>query len=389
MHARQLVCMGLAGCFAVGCFSPSGSEDTGGASSEAGASTSVVTTDSVPTTGAGASGTTDEGGATSMQGGSGDSSTGDTATGEPSDGCGDPPFIATEELLQTIRDDLGGLLPEDWSFTRYLTLVHLHNAGVCEAEIEVERRALTKLLNSLSRASLPVVPEPVDAGRLVFRIDLRDYTWSTTDEMPPSLSEPSVYYPEVSELFKVYDDRWELLVDQNPYRLRHVGVQADEIEVLTGTASPILRADALVDAAVRPPLYYDALGMPVTRDALETVLELDLEAALAMERSQDSEHVARAALRSSPLTGAVRALERQDFPANPNRAIWQTFDFVPRNTDVFEQPFDFTADGSEVLFNLPNGLHAYLSLDSVGNRRKSVPPDIFTDPAQPDAVARV
>jgi hypothetical protein len=64
--------------------------------------------------------------------------------------CADQPFISRDEVLLKINQDLGSVNLEALPFTRYFTFVHLHNAGFCDAEINVYREALSKLVNSLS-----------------------------------------------------------------------------------------------------------------------------------------------------------------------------------------------------------------------------------------------
>jgi mono/diheme cytochrome c family protein len=81
-------------------------------------------------------------------------------------------------LLRLVRTDLENLEPRRRRFVRYLTLTHLANAGVPEEELTRHRQALAKLVNSLSWQPRIALPAPIDAGRTVYRIDLRDYKWT-------------------------------------------------------------------------------------------------------------------------------------------------------------------------------------------------------------------
>lgn len=356
------------------CFAPVGndaSSTTTESTSTAGSTSTATTGDPTPTTAAPAS------------------TTHDTSTGEPGDPCREQPHIGVDAVQARVLADLTspGLTAEQLLFTRYLSLVHLHNAGLCDAEIEVHRHALIKLCNSLSQASNVIAPVPIDPERLLYRLDLRDYRWDNLG-VPVTLSEPSHYYP-ADDTLKPYPDRWQLLADQSPYLLIHADDQAAKIVATTKTPTPILRGDAFIDAAARAPLYYDMLGLPRTLGELEKQLALNLEQQLSEEKSGDLEHVARASMHLSPLTGTDRTVERQQFPGANDRALWRTFDFGPRAGlgDPFTDPFTFIADGSELLFNLPNGLHAYMILDGDGLRQRSVPLEIFSDPAQSDSTA--
>ncbi len=67
--------------------------------------------------------------------------------------------------------------------------------------------------------------------------------------------------------------------------------------------------------------------------------------------------------------GAVHA------PTSPERAYWLSYDFavatpsesLPLDKNIFENPLDFEANGAEIIFNLPNGLQAYMLVDPVGH----------------------
>lgn len=358
------------------CFAPVGND----ASSPTTESTATTTTESPSTTATTAdpTPTTAEPASTTL----------DTSTGEPTNPCREQPHIGVDAVQASVLADLTspGLTAEQLPFTRYLSLVHLHNAGLCDAEIEVHRHALIKLCNSLSQANSVIAPVPIDPERLLYRLDLRDHRWEHTG-VDVHLSEPSHYYPD--DTLEPYPDRWQLLADQSPYLLIHADDQAAKIVEATKTPTPILRGDAFIDAAARAPLYYDMLGLPRTLGELEKQLALNLNEALIAEQNSDLEQVARAGMHVSPLTGTVRAVERQQFPVDLGRAFWRTFDFGIHagSSDVFTDPFTFIADGSEILFNLPNGLHAYMIVDGGGLRQSSVPLERFSDPAQPDSTA--
>ena len=72
--------------------------------------------------------------------------------------CGDQPFYDTSKMLEMINQDLSKVDFQSKKTTRYLTFVHLYNAGWCDAEIELFRQALSKLVNSLSHGPLVTAP---------------------------------------------------------------------------------------------------------------------------------------------------------------------------------------------------------------------------------------
>ena len=59
-------------------------------------------------------------------------------------------FISSSEVLTTIEDHLMSLSSFDRAFARYFTMTHLYNAGETVRILEEYRKALYKLVNSLS-----------------------------------------------------------------------------------------------------------------------------------------------------------------------------------------------------------------------------------------------
>ena len=62
----------------------------------------------------------------------------------------DSRFISPGEILESIETHLTSLEPFDRAFARYFTLTHLHNAGETPEILGEYRKALSKLVNSLS-----------------------------------------------------------------------------------------------------------------------------------------------------------------------------------------------------------------------------------------------
>ena len=56
--------------------------------------------------------------------------------------------------------------------------------------------------------------------------------------------------------------------------------------------------------------------------------------------------------------------------------------------NIFTHPLSFTHDGGEIIFNLPNGLQAYLLVDAGGNRLNEAPISIVRNPAASDPTVR-
>jgi mono/diheme cytochrome c family protein len=268
------------------------------------------------------------------------------------------PLVAEAALVHTILTDLRALDPRRRRFTRYFTLAHLANAGLPAEDLDLHRQALAKLANSLSWHPRITRPHPIDEGRTIFRIDLREYRWSAR--------------------------AWDRLAAAYPYRLPEGSPAAKACAELTGSSRPHLRGDWFVATASRPPFYHDFLQLPGTDRALERLLQVDVPADL-----QDDSAV-RAGFNGSGVAKNNRVLERHDAA---HGAYWRSYDFSDNTgrQNLFERPLgpapgpsSFAHAGGEIIFNLPNGLQGYLLVDGSGRRIDKAPGDVVSDPRRPD-----
>jgi mono/diheme cytochrome c family protein len=259
-------------------------------------------------------------------------------------------FITESAILAQIRSDLNGAPDRSRAYLRYLSIAHLYNARVPESELEDYRGAMSKLINSLSRHREVTPPVAIDPARTLFRIDLRDYDWTSAT--------------------------WNDLVAAYSYAVRTS--DGDSITRISGSPVPYLRGDWFVAKASAPPLYYDILNLPRTVQELERQLGIDADRDLAEEKN-----VIRAGIRASGVSQNNRILERH---VSQHGAYWKSFDFRNNLDDqnIFRDPLRFNAAGSEIIFNLPNGLQAYYLADSRGNRLNSAPINIVADRNNPD-----
>lgn len=281
-----------------------------------------------------------------------------------------PRQVITEaEVLEHIFADLMRRDRRARRFQRYFTFVHLSNAGISEEDLETHRQALAKLVNSLSWHPRMTRPEPVDPARTIFRIDLRDFQWDA--------------------------NLWNRLLAEYPYGVVPEGWTGKAIIAATGTRLPMLRGDWFLATASRPPLYHDILQLPATAAELERQLRVDVLQNITQER------VARAGFNNSGVSRNNRLIERH-YAAHG--AYWKTYDFeavpttglerqnlLPDRRNLFAFPLGpgisekaFSHAGGEIIFNLPNGLHAFMLVDAVGNRIAKGPLAIVSDPGRPD-----
>ncbi len=252
--------------------------------------------------------------------------------------------LSPRQAMAAIRADLQQMPPRQRRFMRYLTLTHLALAGRPDTELQTVREAAGKLLNSLSWRPRITLPEPIDAGQTILRIDLRAYQWQ---------------------------DQWEKLLAAYPY-----GLEISEVYAL--------RADWFVAVASRPPFYRDLLQLPQTDHGLERLLQVDS----AGDIEQDN--VLRAGFNDSGVSKNNRLIERHDAL---DGALWRSYDFA-NNTgrqNLFEHPIgphtgatSFQPAGGEIIFHLPNGLFGYMLVDAAGKRIDKAPSEIVADARRPD-----
>ncbi len=269
--------------------------------------------------------------------------------------AGRPDFLGDGQLASLIHRDLRTRPERERRFVRYFTIAHLANAGLSEDELQTYRFALAKLVNSLSWNKDIVAPRPVDSARTVFRIDIRDYSWN--------------------------NGVWGRLLAAYPHGVLLDTPEARACYDAAGEQLSYVRADWFVAAASRPPLYHELLQLPQTEQALGEQLHLDVREDVRQER------VARAGFNGSGVSRNNRLIERH---ASPYGSYWRSYDFA-NNSDrrnLFAHPLgpgpnanDFEYDGGEVIFHLPNGLHAFLLVDGRGRRLDKAPSAIVSDPA--------
>lgn len=253
---------------------------------------------------------------------------------------GDRPFLRDLDVERTLAADHAALPPEARPHARWLSLVHLANAGTPEPQLERYRTALSVMLASLSWAPAVRPPVAIDPRRTLYRIDLRD-----------------LGFPAAT---------WDRIRAAYPYGVaRPAGVPE------------AVRADWLVAAASRPPLYHAILGIPDRASELARLLGVDLDANVAAGR------VARAGFTSSGVSTSNRVIERH---ATRHGALWRSYDFGSSRgrEDIFAHPLDFVPAGGEIIFSLPNGLQGYMLVDAAGRRIDKAPTAIVSDPRRPD-----
>ncbi|MCR9239620.1 MAG: hypothetical protein NXI17_23360 [Alphaproteobacteria bacterium] len=265
--------------------------------------------------------------------------------------------ISYQDILDAIKDDLDLLPVIERKRTRYLTLHHLYNAGDSGKEMELWRRAASKVINSLSWQSM-LIPKRLGPKKTVLRINLDDLRW-----------------PDVV---------WDRLLAIYPYGIEPER-DAKDIARRTETPQPFIRADWFAFHATQPPLYYELLGLPAKTLDLENLLGVDVKRNIARYRAK------RAGFRESGVSQNNRLIERHNL-SHSSGAYWKSYDFAGNagRQSIFDFPlgpggdFGFAHDGGEIIFNLPNGMQAYYLEDAKGNRIDRGPTNIVRDKSRPE-----
>ena len=279
----------------------------------------------------------------------------------------DGSFITPKQMLETIEKHINSLTPFDRAFARYFTLTHLYNAGETIEALNAYRRALSKLVNSLSWGREVINPQPINPEETIFYIDLRDYEW------------------------EIGTNRWTLIEDEYPYKVEfNAPTQTDLHEKLITLRQemncevPFIHVDWFLATASLPPLYHDILGLPETDRELETRLEVNVVENL---RNAAGKRVWRAGFNNSGVSNNNRVVERH---LSRYGAYWKSYDFTGNlgAQNIFTHPLSFEHDGGEIIFNLPNGLQAYYLVDAGGNRLDAAPISIVSNPAASDPTVR-
>ena len=278
-------------------------------------------------------------------------------------------FISDVDVLQKIARHLFDIRKDERQFQRYLTLKHIHNnASVTERDLSIYRAALSKAVNSMSSQATITPPKPIDVEETIYNIDLRHYGWQEFGT-------------------------WEAVLKAYPFGLKpQSSIESleiyEKIEELYGSANfdgvTSIRADWFVANATRPPLYHKLANIPDHLDKLLERAGVDVEENFRLNTSR------RAGLFESGVSGQNRLIE---YHSSTNGTLWISYDFrrnegrgnlarFPLGPVFDDNPFKneaFSHAGGEIIFNLSNGLHAYMLVDGDGNRIDEGPVDIVWD----------
>ena len=274
---------------------------------------------------------------------------------------------------------------------RYFSFVEMHNnPDISDEKLNLARAGLSKAINSLSWERELVIPKSVPGtSDTLLVVDLVQVGWN--------------------------DDQWQAIKSHYPFGVGFENLPDDTLKDLDQAifelmgkreTQYVIRADWFIATATRPPLYHTILYdlyLPELRKRLadggqpnnpKQMTARDLEQYLGVDVISDIEQgepkVWRSGFTPSGVSEQNRLLERHltrfgaywksyDFKADNRRAILAQFPLGP----VFPgNPFSkqaFEHDGGEIIFNLPNGLQAYMLVDGKDRRIDAGPIEVVSD----------
>jgi mono/diheme cytochrome c family protein len=285
----------------------------------------------------------------------------------PRETCLDNPPMSFDTLYENVARDLTRQDVEDRPFMRYISLDNRVGAGVCrDTTLDIDRQALTKMINSLSIDPSVYRPEPANTEQTLFRIDLRQLQWNR------EIVVDGVAFPDV----------WEAIVNANPYAVPFEGDEADDARADAVTEVPVMFLDSMLDVSIIGNLYYAIIDVDINQ-TIDTFVsdELLIDVAANLE----DEELVRAGTTRSDISEQDRLVEGHELGVRGG-FYYQSFDFEDvQNESIFQDPFGFNEGGREAIFTLPNNMLAYLIADANGVLVQDS--DILVDPQQNNARA--
>jgi hypothetical protein len=292
--------------------------------------------------------------------------------------------------------------PEKRRVTRYLSL---HAVPADERWKFVQ--ALDFAVNSVSFRSQIVHPALVDADRLLYRVDLQSLGWDIESRRAriARLKLSGVDFKLAGEAERLFADVWEAFARDDPYfKVSQVDgkgklvrgwlepVLEERTRRETYSSSFILRADWLLPRLLLEKQqggYYSAVLMLPGNEA-------DLYRYVGVD-SKFVDRDPQLKVGGATLGPSIVALHNRELQLRPNlygydeKAFWVTFD-VLNDADKARNVLEtfggkIKHDGREVIFTLPNGLHAYSLFDGAGKQVAVVPQAIALD-MRPKSLSR-
>jgi serine/threonine-protein kinase len=289
-------------------------------------------------------------------------------------------LVGVDYVLKQILQHQNKLpTPGERRAVRYFSCNHLLARGATQEELEIQKDALNKAVNHLSREPRIVPVTVVDPAGTIFALDIRQVGW---DKLPFQIVEKGQLGQKANVNF------FDLVLLEYPYGVIYEDSETFDAIVRdylnpAGTIRPIpyIRSDWFCSVATQPPLYHDLLQLPHDLPTLEKELGVDVQ------KNIDDHVVKRAGMQVSGVSRNNRAVERHP---GPHGMYWKSIDYATSKgqENLFTDPVHLQGTGGEMIFTLPNGLQAYYLATGKGERLDAAPTDIVTDKFAEDKTVR-
>lgn len=282
-------------------------------------------------------------------------------------------------LKQILQHQVKLSTPGERRAVRYFSCNHLLARGATQDELEIQKDALNKAINHLSREPRIVPVTVVDPSGTIFALDIRQVGW---DKQPFQVVEKGTLGPKSNVNF------FDLVLLEYPYGVIYEDSETFDalvrdylIPAAVVRPIPYVRSDWFCSVATQPPLYHDLLQLPHDLQTLEKELEVDAQKNIAERIAK------RAGMQVSGVSRNNRAVERHP---GPHGMYWKSVDYATSKgqENLFTDPVELRGTGGEMIFTLPNGLQAYYLATGQGERLDAAPTDIVTDKFAEDKTVR-
>lgn len=253
--------------------------------------------------------------------------------------------------------DLQGEREDIRNQARFLIASHKFNEVLGSYPKSLVETGLNKGVNSISFSADIRKLGAIDDNSTIYRIDLGSFGRTKAD--------------------------WELIVQNDPFRIIDNSTEGQLIRQLTGSAQPWLHADNFLNVALSPDVYNKLMRIPLRADDLYRQLGVDRQA------QHDAKSVRYLAFTDSPISNTNRRIRRYDTFVNGQQGfLWVSNDTddndlpnIPQS-NVFGFPLSDEAGGwrifeyraEEWIFTLPNRMIAFALYDFPDQLRQVAAP---------------
>lgn len=265
--------------------------------------------------------------------------------------------LSESEVLGLIRNDVEQKVAAGFrKNTRYLSFHVASNLGADLASLKIQRDAMLKVLNSISRSPLLVKPEAIDSQKLVYRLRLDELA------LPTALFDSllSDFYPFSQKFVTVGEEQGA----------RRAADNQNFLQTELGTENFFVRGDWFIATAMLPQAYTRLMELGANQAELDSKLGIDNLRDLVENKA------IRSGFKNSNVSTQNRIIERH--AQNNGLSYWTSYDFVSNEgvSNIFGLPlgpvgvgFDslaFEQDGGEIIFQLPNGMFGFYLSNAAG-----------------------